>query len=403
MGISLYLHLPFCESLCTYCGCNKRITKNHQLEEPYIKSILKEWQTYLEHFGSRPLIREIHLGGGTPTFFDSANLVRLIEGILDQSDIHPQYNFGFEGSPNNTTSKHLEDLFSLGFKRVSLGVQDFEPKVQQSVNRINSFDQVSKVVNQSREIGYESVNLDLIYGLPFQTEKTMRNTLELTGKLHPDRIALYSYAHVPWKSPSQRGYSESDLPKDSEKRALYEMSKQYFTSNGYLEIGMDHFALTTDEIAQAYHAGTLHRNFMGYTVSQTEVLIGLGVSAISDCKTAYAQNAKVVESYQDRILADGTAVFRGHFLSEMDQITRDTILQLICNHQTYLPQDLLSNLSPTSREQLTTMAQEGLVEVSENEIKVTEKGEPFIRNICSIFDAYLQTPMDSEKLFSKAI
>ena len=210
-GISLYLHLPFCESLCTYCGCNKRITKNHQVEEPYIKSILLEWQKYLEHFGSRPLIREIHLGGGTPTFFDSSNLATLVEGILDKSDIHPQHNFGFEGSPNNTTKKHLEALYQLGFKRVSLGVQDFEPKVQQSVNRINSFDQVSQVVNWSRNIGFDSVNLDLIYGLPFQTQESMSNTLDLTGRLHPDRIALYSYAHVPWKSPSQRGYSESDL------------------------------------------------------------------------------------------------------------------------------------------------------------------------------------------------
>ena len=189
-GISLYLHLPFCESLCTYCGCNKRITKNHQLEKPYVESMLKEWGNYLKHFEQRPSIREIHLGGGTPTFFDSSNLKKLVKGVLDPSDIHQQHSFGFEGSPNNTTRDHLETLYQLGFTRVSLGVQDFDSKVQRAVNRINTFDQVAQVVRWAREIGYDSVNLDLIYGLPFQTEDTMSKTLELTANLP------VSYTHL---------------------------------------------------------------------------------------------------------------------------------------------------------------------------------------------------------------
>ena len=402
-GISLYLHLPFCESLCTYCGCNKRITKNHRLEEPYMESLLMEWENYLKHFEQSPSIREIHLGGGTPTFFDPENLKKLVKGVLDTSDIHQPHSFGFEGSPNNTTQDHLETLYQLGFTRVSLGVQDFDPKVQRAVNRINTYDQVAQVVGWAREIGYDSVNLDLIYGLPFQTEETMSKTLELTASLHPDRIALYSYAHVPWKSPSQRGYSEADLPEDKEKRALYEMSKAYFLGKDYVEIGMDHFALETDEITQAYRSGTLHRNFMGYTVSETDVLIGLGVSAISDCKTAYAQNAKVVESYQDQIHHGGTATFRGHFLSPEDQVTRDFIMELICNHQATLPAGFYSKLADSSRQALSIMEQEGLLAITEDQLKVAAVGKPFIRNICSIFDGYLQTPVAAEKLFSKAI
>ena len=352
------------------------------------------------NFSDPPIIREIHLGGGTPTFFQPANLRHLLESILEQSQLHPKKDFGFEGSPNNTTTEHLKVLHQLGFRRVSLGVQDFDPKVQKAVNRIHDFRQVQKVVDTARSIGYNSINLDLIYGLPFQTEDSMSKTLDLVGQLLPDRIAFYSYAHVPWKSPSQRGYSETDLPVDSAKRKLYEMAKSRFMEAGYREIGMDHFALKTDDIAIAHESGTLHRNFMGYTVSQTDLLIGLGVSAISDTKTAYAQNEKTVEQYQQQISDRGLALSKGHFLTDRDQMVRDTILPLICNERTTIKDDLLGK---NGKETLTEMQQEGLVEVTNSYIKVTESGKPFIRNICSVFDHYMKRESDGQQIFSKAI
>lgn len=403
-GISLYLHLPFCESLCTYCGCNKRITRNHQVEKPYIESLLKEWQSYLEVFREQPQIRELHLGGGTPTFFTPKNLELLIGTILGGSSIHPDFSFGFEGSPNNTTKGHLKTLYDLGFRRVSLGVQDFDQKVQQAVNRVHGFEQVQQVMEQARSIGYKSINMDLIYGLPFQTNRSMGKTFDLVGKLRPDRIAYYSYAHVPWKSPSQRGYSETDLPANEKKHQLFTLGEKILTDLGYVNIGMDHFALETDPLCQAYQNQTLHRNFMGYTDSHTDLLIGLGVSAISDAKTAYAQNSKQVESYQQQIDEHGSALYRGHFLSEMDQKTRDTILQLICQEQAPWNPVAMGNMPLQGQVALRTMEQEELVKISDSKIVITDLGKPFIRNICSSFDRYFWEPKQSSgQVFSKAI
>lgn len=403
-GIGLYLHLPFCESLCTYCGCNKRITRNHQVENPYIESLLQEWQTYLDVFQEPPQIRELHLGGGTPTFFRPKNLELLIGQLLAETKLREDCDLGFEGHPNNTSKDHLRVLYDLGFRRLSLGVQDFDPKVQQAINRIQSFEQVRQVTDWARAIGYESVNFDLIYGLPFQTIQSMLRTIDQVGQLGPDRIAYYSYAHVPWKSPSQRGYSEKDLPEDQQKRQLYELGKSKLADLGYVDIGMDHFASTTDPLCQAYHNRKLHRNFMGYTVSQTKLLIGLGVSAISETPAAYAQNDKQVESYQQKINARGLAVFRGHFLSKIDQRTRSVILKLICNGRAPWDPLVMDNMHPDSLESLKTMQKEQLVELGSGMIKVTELGRVFIRNICSTFDAYLEgNQQNGQQLFSKAI
>ncbi|MDX5347946.1 MAG: radical SAM protein, partial [Hymenobacteraceae bacterium] len=225
-GISLYVHLPFCESLCTYCGCNKRITKNHSVEPVYLKALLKEWQLYLNMFPAKPLIREIHFGGGTPTFFSAENLQFLVKGLLENAEVHPEAAFSFEGHPNNTTAEHLQGLYEVGFRRVSFGVQDLSLEVQQAINRIQPFENVQKVTELAREIGYTSVNFDLIYGLPFQTLESIQQTFEQVIQLQPDRIAFYSYAHVPWKHKAQRGYSEADLPSDSAKYALYEAGKK---------------------------------------------------------------------------------------------------------------------------------------------------------------------------------
>ena len=264
-GISIYIHLPFCERLCTYCACNTRITVNHAVELPYLKSILKEWSMYQAVFIDKPRIKEIHLGGGTPTFFSSGNLKLLIEGILSNSEVCDDAEFSFEAHPDNTESSHLQILYNLGFRRVSFGIQDFDPKVQDVINRFQSYEQVHNIVESARKIGYTSINFDLIYGLPMQTRATIIDTINKVKLLKPDRIAFYSYAHVPWLKPGQRKFTELDLPVDAEKRKLYEIGKEMFNEAGYVEIGMDHFALKTDSLYKASQSGKLHRNFMGYT------------------------------------------------------------------------------------------------------------------------------------------
>ncbi|HVZ55588.1 MAG TPA: radical SAM protein, partial [Chitinophagaceae bacterium] len=258
-GISLYLHLPFCESLCTYCGCNKKITTNHQVEREYLERIIREWRIYRDIMGEPPIIREIHLGGGTPTFFSPANLARLMDALFEWSVVHPRHEFSVEGHPNNTTRKHLETLYGLGFRRISFGVQDHDPEVQRIINRIQPVENVERVTRQAREIGFESVNFDLIYGLPRQTLESMERTILQSIDLRPDRIAFYSYAHVPWTSRGQRLFDESDLPSPALKMQLYQLGRQLFTAHGYLDVGMDHFALPGDALVQALEQGTLHR------------------------------------------------------------------------------------------------------------------------------------------------
>ena len=295
-GISLYIHLPFCENLCTFCGCHKRITKRHDVEEPYIETVLKEWQLYLKHFSEKPKIKEIHLGGGTPTFFSAENLKKLITGILETSDLIENHEFSFEGHPNNTTEEQLTVLYDLGFRRCSFGVQDYDPIVQKTINRIQPFENVERVTKLARKLGYTSISHDLVFGLPKQNLQNIIDTIHKTKELKPDRIAFYSYAHVPWiKGVGQRGYDENDLPKDEVKRDLYEVGKQLFDKIGYVEVGMDHFALKSDSMYKAMKEKTLHRNFMGYTSGKTALMVGLGMSAISDSWYSFAQNVNTVE------------------------------------------------------------------------------------------------------------
>jgi len=312
-GISLYIHLPFCESLCTYCGCNKKITANHAVEDEYIAAVLKEWQLYCLMAEEKPLIRELHLGGGTPTFFNPLNLQKLIVGILSGAIVHPKKEFSFEGHPNNTTKQHLEALFELGFTRVSYGVQDNDPVVQRAINRLQPLHNVRQATANARAIGYTSLNFDLIYGLPFQTTASIEGTFREIVALQPDRVAFYNYAHVPWKQKAQRLFDESDLPPASLKMQLYLLGKSILTEAGYFDIGMDHFALPHDELFVEYKNGTLHRNFMGYTTTNTKMLIGLGVSAISDTGSAYAQNHKELENYYRCLQDNKLPVTKGYF------------------------------------------------------------------------------------------
>lgn len=404
-GLSLYIHLPFCENLCTFCGCNKRITKNHDVEDVYIKALLKEWSLYTKILGRKPIIKEIHLGGGTPTFFSSKNLEDLINRILNSAIKAKDYEFSFEGHPNNTSRAHLQKLYDLGFRRVSFGVQDYSEKVQKAINRIQPFLNVAKVTFWAKEIGYTSVSHDIIFGLPFQKIEDIIDTIEKTNSLRPDRIAFYSYAHVPWiKGNGQRGFDESDIPKDEEKRKLYEVGKELLYENDYYEIGMDHFALETDSLYQSLKEGNLHRNFMGYSSSKTQTLIGLGVSSISDIWSSFAQNVKTLDEYYQLLEQDKLPILRGHLLTSEDLIIRKHILNLMCQFKTSWKDesDYLDKI-PNILLQLKEMEKDKLVVIQKNGIEVTENGKPFIRNICMAFDLRLKRKVPETQLFSMTV
>lgn len=404
-GISLYIHLPFCESMCTFCGCNKRITKRHDVELPYIKAVLKEWNLYCKLLKGRPNIKELHLGGGTPTFFSSEHLEFLIKGILRKANLAKNYEFSFEGHPNNTTEVHLQTLYNLGFRRVSFGVQDYNEKVQKAINRIQPFEHVKKATLTARAIGYTSIGHDIIFGLPFQTEAHVEKTIELTKALMPDRIAFYSYAHVPWlKGNGQRGYKDADLPSGESKRAQYELGKTLLSEAGYHEIGMDHFALESDSLYHAMTTNTLHRNFMGYTASKTQAMIGLGVSSISDSWYGFAQNVKGIEEYYHLVDQDIIPVYRGHILTVEDLIVRQHILNLMCHFETsWADPSLYINELKDIVFKLREMEVDGLVTFEKDRIKVTSKGQPYVRNVCMAFDVLLQRKQPSTRLFSMTV
>lgn len=404
-GISLYIHLPFCESLCTYCGCNKKITANHSVEDDYISIVLKEWKQYLGQMNEPPVIRELHLGGGTPTFFSPENLTRLINGLLENAVIHPDHEFSIEGHPNNTTTEHLKTLYALGFRRISYGVQDNDPAVQQIINRIQPVENVMRATENARNAGFTSVNFDLIYGLPLQTEASIEKTILQCIAMKPDRIAFYSYAHVPWTSRGQRLFDETDLPSAEEKMQLYQLGKALFSSHGYHNIGMDHFALPTDELYEAHTAGRLHRNFMGYTTQQTNILIGLGVSSISDIGIAFAQNDKTLHNYNAQINQGLPAVQKGYFLTDEDISFRRYILDISCRQRTSFKEEDLPTIENCCFPELESLKEDGLIEYNSTGLKLTADGFHFIRNICSAFDLKLirNKPLANNPVFSKAI
>lgn len=403
-GISIYIHLPFCESLCTYCGCNKKITTNHSVEEEYLQAIEKEWKLYRQLMKQTPVVREVHLGGGTPTFFSPRNLKRLLNTILKNSIIHPRHEFSIEGHPNNTTEEHLKTLYNLGFRRISYGVQDNDPQVQRVINRIQPLENVKRATEQARAIGFTSVNYDLIYGLPLQTLASIERTINEVIELKPDRIAFYSYAHVPWTSKAQRLFDEADLPDAETKIQLYLKGKELLTKAGYADIGMDHFALPHDELFLARATGKLHRNFMGYTTQNSGMLLGLGVSSISDTGNAFAQNEKTLHDYYASVNSGRLAIKKGYLLSEEDIAFKKYILDISCKGVTVFEEEHLPLLRAYTFPKLEALAADGLVEWSHTGVRLTEQGHYFIRVVCSAFDLYLQRGEQSAKpIFSKAI
>jgi len=404
-GISIYIHLPFCESLCTYCGCNKKITLNHSVEEEYLKAIEKEWKHYRKLMNQTPVVREIHLGGGTPTFFSPGNLRYLLNTLLNTSIVHPMHEFSIEGHPNNTTKEHLETLYSLGFRRISYGVQDMDPDVQRIINRIQPIENVERATENARAAGFTSVNFDLIYGLPLQRLQSIENTINQVIGLKPDRIAFYSYAHVPWASRVQRLFHEADLPGAEEKIQLYMKGKELLMANGYYDIGMDHFALPHDELYIAKQNGKLHRNFMGYTTQNSGLLIGLGVSSISDLGNAFAQNEKNLHDYYASVNDGKLAVKRGYFLNNEDIAFRQYIKDISCKGATVFQSDHLPIMEEFCFPQIEQLAADGLLEYDKNQLKLKGEGHYFIRNICSAFDLYLQRDhfLLKKQTYSKAI
>jgi oxygen-independent coproporphyrinogen-3 oxidase len=404
IGAALYLHIPFCQSLCTYCGCNTRITRNHAVGQPYIETVIKEWDLYRAQLKRTIPIQEMHLGGGTPTFLAPSELTILIQGILKTARVLPGAEFSVEADPRVTSREHLETLARLGFKRLSLGIQDFDPRVQDIVHRVQSVEQVREVTVNARELGYTSINYDLIYGLPLQTRESIQKTIDAVRELRPDRIAFYSYAHVPWIKPGQRRFTEADLPSGDEKRALYELGRRMLEEVGYREVGMDHFALESDSLWKASIDGLLHRNFMGYTSKQVSPLIGLGVSSIGDSWTAFAQNEKVLETYQARVQKGEIPILRGHVLDSEDRVIRRHVLNLMTRMKTdWSDPSLKTEYLNEVPAQLEEFARDGLLEVTDSSCVVNEKGRPFLRNICMAFDARLRRQAPTTQLFSKTI
>lgn len=390
--ISLYIHLPFCETLCYFCGCNKVITKKHNLEIPYINKLMIELDNYLNILNKSVIIKELHFGGGTPTFFSPENINFLLTEIFKRTKIAKNPDFSIEIHPKVTTSEHLDVLKDNNFSRLSIGVQDFDTNVQKIIGRDQKLEEIDFCTSYARKIGFNSINYDLIYGLPAQSNTTILNTLNTVFQLKPDRIAFYSYAHVPTLKPSQNKLNSYSIPSGYEKYLIYKTAFDSFIANGYQNLGFDHFALETDSLYQSFLANKLHRNFMGFTTQQSPILIGLGVSAISDFGMFYVQNKKSFSEYMEQT-TNGLLNFEvGYILSEEDFLIKQHILNLSCYHKTVFSNNYLS--SKTKEKiiyNLEPLINDNLIEFKNDEICVTNIGMAFLRNICFAFDQFATT------------
>jgi oxygen-independent coproporphyrinogen-3 oxidase len=402
---SMYVHLPYCETLCTFCGCNTSITKDHKVARPYVDLVLQEFDSHLRRSPrlTQRRLTQIHLGGGTPTFLSAEELHELVSGLYRLAGVKPGQS-DFEGAieidPRRTTGQQLEVLRRLGFTRVSLGVQDFDPETQRLVNRIQPFEMTAHIVRLARELGYESLNFDLIYGLPKQTATSIRQMMKLTIELSPDRIALYSLARVPWIKPAQKLFRDEDLPEGAAKRELYEIARSELLAAGYREIGMDHFAKPNEALSRAELESRLHRNFMGYTDQRTSVLLGLGVSAISETQDCFTQNEKVLPVYERRVQSGEWTVFRGHRLNEDDLKRRRQILELMTRFEVELEDD--AQLADVS-EFLSELERDGLIEFDGRILRLKTQGRAFLRNAAMALDSRLRAQAPTTKVFSSSL
>lgn len=407
--LSLYMHLPFCESLCLFCACNVSIQKDKGVAIPYLAALKKE----IEHVAGfverkRPVI-QFHWGGGTPTYLSPAQLEDLFGHTHGRFTFAPDAEIGLEVDPRVTSRAHLESLRRLGFNRLSMGIQDFEPKVQQTIHRVQPYEMTRDLIRAARDLGFESISVDLIYGLPYQTAETFKATIDQVLTLRPDRVAMFSYAHVPWLR-KQQGAFATHLPEGREKFQIFRAGLERFLSAGYLYIGMDHFSLPGDELAIAQRNRTLHRNFQGYTTKAGADLYGMGVSAISSIADTYAQNRREVPAYQAAVAERGLATMRGYRLSADDRLRRAVIGRLLCH--TVIPKREVEQEFGISFDEyfapelarLGDLAADGLVLLDRDEIRVTALGRIFIRNAAMAFDRYIEEQkMDQKPLFSKTL
>jgi oxygen-independent coproporphyrinogen-3 oxidase len=407
--VSLYMHLPFCESLCLFCACTVSIQKDKRVAIPYLETLKREIDHMARHVSKKRPVIQFHWGGGTPTYLSPAQMEDLFGHTRELFSFAPDAEIGIEIDPRVTSREHLETLRRLGFNRLSMGIQDFEPKVQETIHRIQPYEMTRDLIVVARELGFESLNVDLIYGLPYQTESSFRATVDRTLTLQPDRVAMFSYAHVPWLKKQQGSFAEH-LPEGMEKFRIFRAGLEQFLGAGYLYIGMDHFAKPGDELAVAQKNRTLHRNFQGYTTKAGADLYGMGVSAISSLGEAYAQNRREVPAYQAAIAERGVATMRGYRLTSDDQIRRVVIGRLLCH--TVIPKSEVERefsisfddyFAPEVR-RLEEFRAEGLVAFAPGEIRVTSLGRIFIRNVAMTFDRYLhEQQMDQRPLFSKTL
>lgn len=408
LPLSVYVHIPFCESLCYYCACNKVITKHHNKAVEYLRYLSRELELQIEHFGSGHSVSQLHLGGGTPTFLSDAELEDLMTMLRRHFNLVAGGEYSVEVDPRTVTPQRLEHLYRLGFNRLSFGVQDFDPAVQKAVHRVQPAEQVFALVDAARHIGFESVNVDLIYGLPLQTPESFARTLEQLKHLRPERVALYAYAHLPTRFKPQRRILSAELPSPSEKLSMLSMSLDALGEAGYVYVGMDHFALPGDALAVAKRQGRLHRNFQGYSTQPDCDLIALGVSAIGRVGATYSQNAKTLDEYYDALDQGRLPIVRGLVLTRDDLVRRSVIMALMCQGQLDFESVSLAHLIDCktyfAREigQLTALEQAGLVRVLPSGIEVTAAGWYFVRAIAMVFDKNLQQDQDRAR-FSKII
>jgi oxygen-independent coproporphyrinogen-3 oxidase len=407
--VSLYMHLPFCESLCLFCACTVSIQKDKRVAIPYLDTLKREIDHMARYVSKKRSVIQFHWGGGTPTYLSPPQMEDLFGHTRERFSFAPDAEIGIEIDPRVTSREHLETLRRLGFNRLSMGIQDFEPKVQETIRRIQPYEMTRELIRASRALGFESLNVDLIYGLPYQTAASFRATIDRTLTLAPDRVAMFSYAHVPWLKKQQGSFADH-LPEGMEKFRIFRAGLEQFLDAGYLYIGMDHFAKPGDELAAAQQNRTLHRNFQGYTTKAGADLYGMGVSAISSLGEAYAQNQREVPAYQAAIAERGIATMRGYRLSVDDRIRRALIGRLLCH--TVIPKSEVEKEFSISfddyfapeLQRLEGFRAEGLVALAPGEIRVTALGRIFIRNVAMTFDRYLHEQlMDQQPLFSKTL
>ncbi len=406
--LSIYVHIPFCESLCFFCACNKIVTKHHERSVEYLRYLNREIDLHIEHLGAGQTISQLHLGGGSPTFFSDKELSELMAMLKHNFVFAPGGEYSIEVDPRTVDEQRLKHLAELGFNRLSFGVQDFDPEVQKAVHRIQPAEQVFSLVDAARRLKFESVNVDLIYGLPMQTPESFNRTLAQVVALRPNRIALYGYAHLPERFKPQRRISEYELPAAQDKITMLASALSAFIDAGYVYVGMDHFALPDDDLAIAKRQGRLHRNFQGYSTQPDCDLISLGVSAIGRVGATYSQNAKTIEEYFDHLNNGRFPVVRGLALSRDDVIRRAVIMAIMCQGSLQYEAIELAYLIDFNSyfaaelEQLKTLENTDMVVLEEDGMHVTDTGWFFVRAVAMVFDRYLQTDRNRAR-FSKIL